>query len=127
MKACRASWNGIAATSRVKGELVQVLFEIWQGVDGSQSMGIVHPQNDKVRVAIDPGAFLAHSFTARSTFEAFRKYNEWSGFDEWEPPDDLEDHIFSDEEGRLQQEYLRTRPIGSISQRQPGSDRDKGS
>ena len=108
--------------------MVGLLFEIWQDRDGaSEGMWVVHPQNDKVRAATDPGALLAHSFRARSTFEAFRKYNEWSGFGEWEPPDDLEDHIFSDEEGRLQQEYLRTRAKGSTSRLQPGSDRDKGS
>ncbi len=108
--------------------MTELLFEIWQDRDGSgQGMWIVHAQNDKARAAISPGARLAHSFRARSSFEAFRTYNEWSGFGDWEPPDGLEDHIFSNEEGRVQQEYLRTRSIGSISRRRPISDPDKDS
>lgn len=75
-------------------------------------MFVVNPQNDKVRRLTMPNALLMHSFTAKSSFEAFRYKNDWFGYGAWQPPEDLADHEFTDEEIAEQRAYLRNRNDG---------------
>jgi len=90
--------------------MVELYFEIWQadGRDGP-FMYMVSEQNDAVRRATMPGAVLVHSFTAGSTFEAFRKKNEWAGFEPWRPEPDWTEHFFEEHEADAQRAYFRTR------------------
>lgn len=90
----------------------ELLFEIWADDPDEPddvSMYMVHPQNDKARVGIQPSGVLVHSYTATSSFEAFRIYNEWTARAPWLPPADLDDHIFTEEEASEQRGYLRLR------------------
>lgn len=84
-----------------------LLFEIWSDrEDRCGSMSVVHPQNDKARTLVQPDAVLVHSYTASSDFDAFRQNNAWHGFEPWTPPEDLEEHFFTEEEVAEQQAYL---------------------
>lgn len=89
----------------------ELLFEIWGDgpKEGGGSMFVVHPQNDEVRRLTMPTAVLLHSFTAKSSFEAFRHKNDWFGYDAWQPPEDLADQEFTDQEIVDHCAYLRGR------------------
>ena len=93
----------------------ELLFEIWGASpkDAGGSMFVVHPQNDRVRRLTMPNAVLMYSFTAESSFEAFRCKNDWFGGDPWQPPEDLADQEFTEEETAEQRAYLRSRNEGS--------------
>ncbi|HEY3797182.1 MAG TPA: hypothetical protein VGL58_02430 [Caulobacteraceae bacterium] len=86
----------------------ELTFEIWADETG-HSMWLVHPQNDKARPSVEPRAVLMHSFTATSSFEAFRLNNAWHGYAPWEPSEGVHDHLFTEEEAEEQRDYMSRR------------------
>jgi len=85
--------------------MTDLLIEVWQHDEGSQSMGPVIEFND---VRHPPKAALVHSFRARSWVEAQHIYDLWCGVDSI-LPDDAFAELFSLAEREIQDEYLRRR------------------
>jgi hypothetical protein len=90
-----------------------MLFEVWQDADGcGQMAGVVHPQNDKVRILSSPDARLVQTFRAYSDRDFWRQFYHWDGRGEWEPDLGLPEHFFTEAEVAEQDEYLRIRNVG---------------
>jgi hypothetical protein len=88
----------------------ELVFEIWEDEFG-HGMYRVDPQSDKLRASATARSILLHSFTATSSFDAFRQNSEWFGYAHWEPPDGLEDHDFTEQEAEEQREYMSRRSL----------------
>ncbi|WP_447725917.1 hypothetical protein [Sphingomonas koreensis] len=88
----------------------KLVFEVWrdEGAE-SQQAGVVHPQNDKVRVSTMPRAVLVHTLTAYSDRDFWRQFYAWDGKVEWEPDESLPEHFFTEQELKEQQDYLKRR------------------
>ena len=84
--------------------MTDLLVEVWEDLLGQQ-MGSVKEFNDVRR---SPGSRTMYSFRARSFREAQHLYDLWCGVDSpW--PDDVFDEPYTDEERRVQDEYLSRR------------------
>jgi hypothetical protein len=84
--------------------MIELLIEVWED-DLGQQMGAVKEFNDVRR---SPSSRTVHSFRARSFREAQYLYDVGSEIDAtW--PEDAFDEPYTDEERRVQDEYLSRR------------------
>lgn len=77
--------TGLHVTTRNSGRLrilPPVLHELWIEEDG-QTLCLAGPQGDDARSLLGPGARLAWTVEAASSFEAMTKYYEYMGWGEY--------------------------------------------
>ena len=89
-----------------------LMFEIWEDPEHlSVEMSAVSKQADKLRRQISPNATCVHSFVALSKFEAFQMNNDWHGWGNWKPPENVPNDQFTEEQVLEQRRYLAKRQI----------------
>ena len=88
--------------------MADLLHEYWEG-DGGGEFGPVREHNDLVRPTHLKNAQLRFAFRASSWFQAMQEYNQRLGYGLFQGEGD--DHCYTDEERREQDEYLERRDV----------------
>ncbi|MDC7684759.1 hypothetical protein PQU92_15850 [Asticcacaulis sp. BYS171W] len=85
-----------------------LLHEYWQD-DGSGSFGPVREGSDQFRLRMNPDARLVFSLYASSWNQAMQLRNERLGYGDYQPIEDDEDVVYTEEEKTEQDHYLKVR------------------
>lgn len=92
--------------------MAELVFEIWRDdVAGEQSMSKVSEEADTLRFATMPKATLAHTFKAKSDFDAFQRNYDWNGWGVWRPEPGWTEQPFTEGEAAEQARYLSIRDV----------------